>query len=94
MGVGFEIEYHQSVVKNDISKLSSEWKKKIRQTIEHKLSEEPEIYGKPLRGSLKGYWKLRVSDYRVIFRIEKRVVKIFLIQHRSVVYQAISKRMA
>jgi len=44
---------------------------------------EPELYGKPLRRSLKGYRKLRVGDYRVIFRIEKHFIKIFVIQHRS-----------
>lgn len=92
MGVSFDIKYHAIVIKEDIPKLSSEWKNKIRKSIENKLSTHPDLYGKPLRRSLKNYWKLRIGDYRVIFRIEKKVVKIFMIQHRSIVYKVMSGR--
>ena len=88
----FEILYHDEVVKKDIPKLSADWRDKIRSSIEAKLTTQPEIYGKPLRRSLKHYRKLRVGDYRVIFRIEKQQVKIFVIQHRSVVYSNTKKR--
>lgn len=88
----FEIIYHQEVVKDDIPKLDKTVKKKIRKAIEEKLFEHPDIFGKPLRRSIKGYRKLRVGDYRIIFRIEKRQVKIFIIQHRSVVYKDADKR--
>lgn len=87
MGVGFVIEYHEKVVREDIPDLSSTWKQKIKKAIENKLTSRPEIFGKPLRQSLKGYRKLRVGDYRVIFRIEAKKIKIFTIQHRSKVYQ-------
>lgn len=82
----FEILYHEDVVKKDIPQLSSEWKEKVRTAIQAKLATRPEHYGKPLRRSLKNYRKLRVGDYRVIFRIQGKRVKIFAIQHRSVVY--------
>ena len=88
----FEITYHHLVVSNDIPKLSIEWKEKIQRAIEQRLKTHPDLFGKPLRRSLKGYRKLRVGDYRVIFRIEKNIIKIFLIQHRSVVYDEIDKR--
>jgi len=94
MGLSFyTIKYHEAVFKEDISRLSKDWKSHIRQAIENKLSTEPELYGKPLRSSLKGYRKLRVGDYRIIFRIEKKTIKIFIIRHRSVVYEIINKRM-
>ncbi|MBI2642693.1 MAG: type II toxin-antitoxin system RelE/ParE family toxin [Candidatus Wildermuthbacteria bacterium] len=88
----FEIVYHHLVVSRDIPKLSSEWKKKVRRAIEERLVTHPDLYGKPLRRSLSGYRKLRVGDYRVIFKIEKRTVKIFIIGHRSVVYDEVEKR--
>ena len=88
----FDILYHEVVVKDDILKLSSFWKAKIKTAIENKLTEHPELFGKPLRKSLKGYRKLRVGDYRVIFRIEKMAIKILAIQHRSVVYKIINRR--
>ena len=88
----FDILYHEAVVKNDIPKLPLLRKAKIKTAIENKLTEHPELFGKPLRKSLKGYRKLRVGDHRVIFRIEKMTVKIFAIQHRSVVYKMTDNR--
>lgn len=90
--MNFKIIYHPQVVQDDIPKLSPEWKVKIQKAIEERLATRPEIYGKPLRRSLKGYRKLRVGDYRVIFLLEKNIVKILVIQHRSVVYDRINKR--
>lgn len=88
----FKIIYHPLVVRNDIPKLPKKWKEKIRQAVEQRLTTQPDLYGKPLRRSLRGYRKLRVGDYRIIFKIEKETVKILVIQHRSAVYAKASKR--
>ena len=88
----FNIVYHHLVVREDIPKLSGEWKEKVRRAIEVRLMTHPDLYGKPLRRSLKGYRKLRVGDYRAIFRIEKNTVKILIIKHRSVVYAEAEKQ--
>ena len=93
MEVNFEIHYHDHVVKEDIPKLSSLLKQQIKTAIEQKLTNHPELFGKPLRQSLNGYRKLRVGDYRIIFRIEKKNVKIFMIEHRSVVFKILEKRL-
>lgn len=92
MEMTFKVIYHPLVVHDDIPKLSAEWKAKIQKAIEERLTTHPEIFSKPLRRSLKGYRKLRVGDYRVIFLLEKSTVKILTIQHRSVVYDRINKR--
>lgn len=88
----FTIVYHELVLARDIPKLPDEWKAKIKRAITERLTTHPDFYGKPLRRSLKGYRKLRVGDYRVIFRIEKSTVKVLIIQHRSVVYDLVEKR--
>lgn len=88
----FKIVYHRLVVRDDISKLSSKWKEKVRHAIDERLTTHPDLYGKPLRRSLSGYRKFRVGDYRIIFKIEKNTVKILVIQHRSVVYAEVDKR--
>jgi len=88
----YEILYIDKVVKNDIPKISGSYKIRIKQAIETKLMTEPDLYGKPLRRSLKGYLKLRVGDYRIVFRIENTKVKIFAIAHRRVVYEIIGRR--
>ena len=88
----FRVTYHRLVVRDDIPKLSREWKKQIQRAIEDRLMTSPDLYGKPLRRSLKGYRKLRVGDYRVIFKIEKNRLKILVIQHRSGAYAEAEKR--
>lgn len=88
----FRVIYHNLVVTEDIPRLSSLWRRKVRRAIEEKLVREPELFGKPLRKSLKGYRKLRVGDYRIVYRIDGDFVKIFVIQHRSIVYKTAEKR--
>ncbi len=88
----FKVVYHYLVVQKDIPKLPAAWKEKIKRAIESRLTTKPDVYGKPLRRSFKNYRKLRVGDYRVIFRIEGNLVKILIIQHRSIVYSSAEKR--
>ena len=91
--MSYRIQYHTLVASIDIPALPHEWRRRIRYAIEERLTEHPEVHGKPLRMSLKGYRKFRVGDYRVIFRIEQSTVKIFVIQHRSRVYESAEKRL-
>ncbi len=93
MALNFEIFYHTKVIKEDITNLPLLWRDKIKFAIEEKLSIAPDFYGKPLRRSLKGYRKLRVGDYRIVFRINSNKVFILAIMHRSVVYNRITKRL-
>ena len=92
MEVKYSLIYHELVIKHDIPKLSKILKTEIKNSLEKKLMFAPELFGKPLRKSLKGYWELRVRDYRVIYRIEKNNVKIFFIEHRSIVYRNVRMR--
>jgi len=52
----------------------------------------PQQYGKPLRKTLKGYWKLRVGDYRIVFKIMGNAIYILGIIHRKKVYEKTGKR--
>jgi len=88
----YKLVYHPVVVSKDIPKLSRDWKQKIHQTTEQRLATRPDLYGQPLRRSLKGYRKLRVGNYRVVFKIEVQIVYIIAIIHRSEVYKQAVKR--
>lgn len=85
---GYSIEYLEVVVKKDISKLPKSVKLIIKKAIEGRLMVDPVGFGKPLRYSLKGHRRLRVSDYRVIYRIDSgnRKVVVIAIKHRKEVY--------
>ena len=89
---GYHFTYHPVVLNVDIPLLDKTIITRIRNSIEKKLGSNPLLYGLPLRGSLKGYWKLRVGDYRIVYKIIKNEVRIFIIRHRSNVYETITKR--
>ena len=67
--IAYKRIYHADVKKSDLTKIDNKTKTIIKRTIEERLATQPEIYGKPLQRSLKGYWKLRVGNYRVVFKI-------------------------
>jgi mRNA-degrading endonuclease RelE of RelBE toxin-antitoxin system len=62
--------------------------------IETRLTTSPERYGAPLRGSLGGYRKLRVGDYRVVLTVEGAEVRVPTILHRTAVYERVATRTA
>ena len=92
--MAYILVYHPEVKTKDVRKLNRDVGKRIQRSIETRLAAEPERYGEPLRRTLKGYWQLRIGDYRVVFRIVKNEVWIFGIMHRRDVYQRIEKRLS
>jgi addiction module RelE/StbE family toxin len=84
----FGIEYLSSVIKEDIPALPKAIRSTIKKAIEERLSVDPIAFGKPLRYSLKGHRRLRVSDYRIVYRVEIKthIVLIVAIKHRKDVY--------
>ncbi len=85
----YRIEYLESVVDEDIPKLTRSVRKQVKTAIEKKLASHPVEFGKPLRFSLKGARRLRVGDWRVICKIEPPdLVLVVKIGHRREVYEA------
>ncbi len=89
MEIKYKIEYLEIVIKEHISNLTSSAKILIKRSIEDRLMIDSIKFGKPLRYSLKGYRRLRVSDYRIVYRIDelKKIVLIVAIKHRKDVYE-------
>ena len=86
MEINYQIIYQDHVIKNHIPALSTKVKLLIKNAIEERLMVDPVSFGKPLRYSLKGHRRLRVSDYRVVYRIENKTVIIIAIKHRKDIY--------
>lgn len=84
----YKITYLSAVVENDIPALDASIKSLIKNAIEERLMLDPVSFGKPLRYSFKGHRRLRVGDYRVIYRIEstRKTVVIIAIKHRKDIY--------
>ena len=90
----YTLVYHPEVRSEDIPPINRDLRKRIARAVESRLTTEPERYGEPLRGTLKGYWKLRVGDYRVVFKVIRNEVWILAIIHRREVYGRIVRRLS
>lgn len=88
-----EIEFHHDVA-GDLSRLPRNLAARILRAVEERLGRQPHIYGKRLGKSLRGYWKLRVGDYRVVFELVGKAVRIYGVMHRRDVYIRIVSRLA
>ncbi len=81
------IIYHDDVVSKDIPAIFGNMRVRVKKAIEERLMFDPLKFGEPLRRSLKGYRKLRVGDYRVVYLIRKNEIIIIKIGHRKEVYE-------
>ena len=90
--MSFAVIFHPAV-KDDAADIAKAIRERIRSAIDTRLTTEPSLYGKPLRGTLAGYWKLRIGDWRVVYAIRGSEVIVFAIKHRSRVYDEISDRL-
>jgi mRNA-degrading endonuclease RelE of RelBE toxin-antitoxin system len=92
MEIKYGLRYEEHVSNVDIPKLPLSEKTRIENAILQKLRTKPEVYGKPLRKSLKGHWALRIGDHRAVYRIIGDTVNIFAIGNRSTIYQVAERR--
>ncbi len=82
----YVVRYSKNIDWKKFRSISARDKQRIKRAIERKLMTDPFVFGKSLRKSLWGCRSLRVGDYRIIYRIEKKIVEILLFGHRSTVY--------
>ena len=85
----YSIEYLDYVLEHDIPKLPKTIKTRIKKAIETRLVIDPIGLGKPLRYSFKGHRRIRVGDYRLVYRIQvrKKIITIVYIRHRKEIYK-------
>ena len=88
----YTVKYHPDVKNVDLSSINLKIRERIRRAIESRLMIAPQEYGLPLKKNLRGYWKLRVGDYRVVFKVEEEVVYVLGIRHRKNIYEDVPGR--
>lgn len=84
------IEYSDTALKK-LQKLDRKSARAIADYMDERIapSDNPRDFGKALAGSLKGRWRFRVGDYRVICSIkdDRLVVLVIDVGHRREVYR-------
>ncbi|MEK6704179.1 MAG: type II toxin-antitoxin system RelE/ParE family toxin [Bdellovibrionota bacterium] len=85
----YKIEYIDRVVGDDIPALPKTMRELIKKALETRLTADPVGPGKPLRYSFVGHRRIRVGDYRIVYRVDGKTnaVTIVLIKHRKNVYE-------
>lgn len=80
----YQVEIDTLVFEEDFRHISKQDQRRILKEINHKLMIDPEKFGKPLRKSLKGFYKLPVGPYRVVYKIfkEKILVDVIVVGFR------------
>ena len=64
----------------DIQKMPPELRRRLEIALDQ-LMDDPNS-GDPLHGDWKGYWKLRMGDYRIVYRIVTHVVEVQYVRLR------------
>jgi mRNA interferase RelE/StbE len=85
----WRIEFDSDAAR-DLRKLGAEPRRLILRYLRQRIAtnEDPRRFGRPLTGDLKGLWRYRVGDYRIVASIEEHrfVVLIVTVGHRREVY--------
>ena len=92
MTASYRVRIHPEVAR-DLASMPRNLAERILRAIEHRLSRAPDQYGERLRKSLRGVWKLRVGDYRVVYEILGGEVRVYGVMDRREVYDLIVRRL-
>ena len=86
----YKVEFTESAVKQ-LKKLDKQTVRVIKNWVIKNLvnTPDPRLHGKALKGNLKGIWRYRVGDYRLLTYIEedKVIITVIEIGHRKDIYK-------
>ena len=88
--MAWRVEWEDEAIK-ELKKLDARAQRNIVRYLRKKIATEddPRRFGNPLRKDLKGLWKYRIGDYRIICSIEEKSVVVLVVRvgHRRSVYK-------
>jgi len=88
--MGWKVELSLAA-KADLARLGAAEAARILKFLYNRLEkrDNPRETGKPLKGSLREYWRYRVGDYRVICRLDDGIVTVLVVHigNRREVYK-------
>lgn len=94
--MSYTVIYEEDVIREDLPRLDETTRQRVIKEVGEKLSVGPDPYGRPLKSALKGYRRLRVGDYRVIYRVNRRdrLVLVVMVIHRRTRYRGVKERIS
>ncbi|MCK4328600.1 type II toxin-antitoxin system RelE/ParE family toxin [candidate division WOR-3 bacterium] len=77
---------YKSNVERDFKSIEIKQRKRISKKIETVLSQNP-YKGKQLKREYKGFWRIRIGNYRIVYKIIQKDVIIVAVGHRKEIYK-------
>ncbi len=74
-----------------IVSLAPERKRRLRMALRY--IEKYPLAGKQLQRELAGYCSYKAKPYRIVYRLEGKVVRVYAIGHRREVYEVLAQRL-
>ena len=68
--MAYRVLWHEHAL-NDLKEFDQQTAGKIVGRIKNYLSQDPDKLGKPLKGVLKGLYRYRIGDYRIIYAVDR-----------------------
>ncbi len=86
--MAYNVIWHEGTLK-ELKKLNRTSTKKIVAKVKNYLIQDPVKLGTPLKGNLKGLYRYRIGEYRVIYVIDQAEKKIIIlnVKHRKKIYK-------
>jgi mRNA interferase RelE/StbE len=88
----WRIELGESA-RRDLKKLEPRIARRIIGFLHERVAalDDPRSIGEPLKGALESFWRFRVGDWRVIARVEDKVLRVFVVRigHRREIYKRV-----
>jgi len=85
------------IFEEDFRSIDRPQQQRLIRTIRKKLTTHPDEYGKPLTANLKGFWKLKVGEFRVVYQIIEARVEVYVVsigyRRNEEAYLAAAKRL-
>ena len=86
----WRVEFDRDAAR-DLKRLGSAAQRVVLRFLRERVAttEDPRRFGKPLVVDMKGLWRYRVGDYRIVARIEddRLIVLVVTVGHRREVYR-------
>jgi mRNA interferase RelE/StbE len=87
--MAWKIEFAHTAEK-ELSKLDKPVIQRILRFLKERVEKDPKAAGKNLQGSLSGFWRYRVGDYRLYADIQFNSNRVVIVKvgHRKDVYKS------
>ena len=85
----WRVEFDRDAAR-DLRKLGADAQRRVLRYLRERIAtaQDPRRFGRPLTGDLKGLWRYRVGDFRIVASVEddRFVVLVVTVGHRREVY--------